>query len=257
MVFFADWLAKGRIEAALREMARWAVLGRVSFWDLAYRNAVLPMLPRKLLPRVLRDQGQMPPWVSVTAARQYRLRERTFAAATYTGRWGDKYHHAIVTSLIGIGRLMDYGIIGDSLQVRHPYLYRPLVEFALRLPPDLCTRPQARKWLLREAMRGILPEVVRQRIGKGTTAGLCGWTLTAQRALLEPLAKRSILAELGLVDQRKLSAAFDTVPHQPHRRDQLHATLLTTLIIEAWLQMRSGRWPPGEYHSSSMAVKNS
>jgi asparagine synthase (glutamine-hydrolysing) len=256
MVFFADWLARGRIEAALREMTHWAVLGRVSFWDLAYRNALLPLLPRKLLSRMLRDQGQMPPWVSVATARRHHLKERTFAAATYTGRWGHKYHHAIVTSLMGIGQLMDYGIIRDSLEVRHPYLYRPLVEFALRLPPDLCTRPQARKWLLREAMRGILPEVVRQRIGKGTTAGLCGWTLTAQRALLEPLAKQSILAELGIIDQPTLSAAFDTVPHQPHRRDELHATLLTTLIIEAWLQMRSGRWPPREYRSLSLAANN-
>jgi hypothetical protein len=108
--------------------------------------------------------------------------------------------------------------------------------------------------LLREAMRGIVPDAVRRRIGKGTTADVCAWSLTAQRSLLEPLAKDSILAELGVIDQAKLSKAFDTVPHQPHRRDELHATLLTTLIIEAWLQIRSGRWPRGECRRTSLAT---
>jgi asparagine synthase (glutamine-hydrolysing) len=171
-------------------------------------------------------------------------------ASTYGGRTGRKYHHAIVTNLIGVRRLMDYGVIGDTLDVRHPFLYRPLVEFALRLPPELCVRPYARKWVLREAMRGLLPEAVRTRIGKGTTLGLVGWSLAAQQTLLEPLVHNPILADLGLVDAPKLRAAFDAAPHQPQRRDALHGTVQATLVIEAWLQLRSGRWPRGSHRSS-------
>lgn len=250
MFFFADWIATGRVWPAVREMARRAAIGRASFWELAYCNAILPLLPRPIQQRLAKDQGQMPPWVPRTIARQYGLRARSSVASTYGGRAGRKYHHAIVTNLMGVRRLMDYGVIGDALDVRHPFLYRPLVEFALRLPPELCVRPYARKWVLREAMRGLLPEAVRTRVGKGTTLGLVGWSLAAQQTLLEPLVHNPILADLGLVDATQLRVAFDAAPHQPQRRDALHGTVQATLVIEAWLQLRSGRWPRGGHRSS-------
>ena len=253
MLFFADWVARGRLLAAVLEMARRAATGHVSFWTLAYLNAVLPLLPRAVLHRLLRDEGQTPPWMPQATTQRYGLRERTFVVSTYAGRIGHKYHDAIATNVGGIGRGMDIGTLGDDLDVRHPFLYRPLVEFALRLPPELLVRPHARKWILREAMRGILPEQVRTRVGKGTPVELFVESLTAQRSLLEPLVQHPILADLGVVDGSKLRAAFDAAPREPHRKDQQHATLALTLVVEAWLQMRSGRWPSGS-HLGSTAV---
>jgi asparagine synthase (glutamine-hydrolysing) len=45
MFFFADWVVRGLAMSAVREMIRWAAIGRVSFWELAYRNALLPLMP--------------------------------------------------------------------------------------------------------------------------------------------------------------------------------------------------------------------
>jgi asparagine synthase (glutamine-hydrolysing) len=144
------------------------------------------------------------------------------------------------------------GLLEDTLDVRHPYLYRPLVEFALGLPPEFCARPYARKWILREAMRGILPEAVRTRVGKGAVFGRLAWSLAAQRALLDPLTKDSILEDLGVIDGGKLRAAFMAAPHERDGRVKLHAAVQHTLAIEAWLQLRSGRWPCGG-HSTKVA----
>jgi asparagine synthase (glutamine-hydrolysing) len=249
MLFFADWLAHGRVGPAVREMVRRAAMGRVSFWELAYRNSLLPLLPQAVQLRLGRDETQLPRWVSSTMARRYGLRGRAFVAASFGGRIGHKYHHAIVTNVIGISSITEYGIISDCLDVRHPFLYRPLVEFALQLPPELCTRPYERKWVVREAMRGILPDVVRTRVGKGTPLALYVHSLTAQRQLLEPLVQDPILAELGIVDAVELRAAFHAVPHQPRRKEGTHAAVHRTLMIEAWLQMRSGRWPHGDRRS--------
>jgi asparagine synthase (glutamine-hydrolysing) len=251
MLFFADWLAQGRVWPAIREMARRAAIGRVSFWELAYRNAMLPILPPVVRNVLLADRAPLPPWVRHTAARSYRLGGRGIMASEYAGRIGHKYHDAIARNVTAIGSDFEYGTLGEVLDVRHPFLYRPLVEFALRLPPELCVRPHARKWVLREAMRGILPEVVRARVGKGGPAELYAWSLTAQRPLLEELVREPILADLGVVDGGKLREAFDEMPHQPRRGDQLHATLHMTLVIEAWLQMRVGRWPRGDHLSSA------
>lgn len=245
MLFFADWLARGRVWPAVREMARRAAIGHVSLWELAYRNAVVPLLPRAIRHLLVTDQGQMPPWVSKSTARRYELHARSIVASSYEGRRGHKYHHAVLANLSGVARAPQYGVIGDVLDVRHPFLYRPLVEFALRLPPELCVRPHARKWVLREAMRGILPEPVRTRIGKASPLELYTQAFTTHRRILQPLLQNPILADLGIVDAAGLRAAFEAAPHQPQRREEPHSAVHSALVVEAWLQMRAGRWPHG------------
>ena len=253
MFFFADWVAKGRILEAASEMARRAALGRVSFWELAYRNALLPFLPVSARTRLLRDEAQMPPWILPSTARRYGLPARATAAAIYGGRRGNKYRDGVAASVTAIIGGLSYAAIEEALEVRHPYLYRPLVEFALRLPPTSCVRPHQRKWILREAMRGILPEAVRTRVGKGGPQGGLAWSLVRQKPLLEPLLHDQVLAELGVVDPIKLRASFEALPREPDGREKLHAAVHHTLAIEAWLQMRSGRWPA----SADTAVKGS
>jgi asparagine synthase (glutamine-hydrolysing) len=254
MLFFADWLVERRIGSAMREMLRRAALGRVSFWTLAYRNAILPLLPGILRHRLIREAGQARPWVRNDVMRRYALRARAIVASTYGGRLGRKYQDGVMANLAAIGSMMDYGTIADELDVRHPFLYRPLVEFALRLPPELCARPYERKWVLRQAMRGILPETVRERVGKGGPAQLYARSLTTQRSLLEPLLHASILADLGVIELAPLRTAFDTAASQPLGRCDLHTMVHSTLVIEAWLQMRSGRWPRGQCKTSGTVI---
>ncbi len=251
MFFFADWVAHGWLRSAAREMARRAAIGRASFWELAYRNALLPLLPPTVQRRVAGDEIALPPWVRRGIARRYALHARLFEMLMYGGRIGHKYHDAVATCVVASARLMPNGVLDDALDVRHPFLYRPLVEFALRLPPEFCARPYERKWVLREAMRGIVPELVRTRVGKGTQTERYAWSLAHQRPLLEPLVRDSMLADLGIVDAGALRTAFDAASHQSARRDELHATLQGVLAIEAWLQMRAGRWPRGGHLSSS------
>jgi asparagine synthase (glutamine-hydrolysing) len=164
-------------------------------------------------------------------------------ASDYAGPLGRKYQHANATSIAGVPDMVSAGVLEDSLEVRHPFLYRPLVEFALRLPPEMCARPHARKWVLRQAMRGILPERVRGRIGKASAGDVLAWSLVTQRGHLASLVKDPILAELGVIDAEKFRAAFDADPLPAHRANEAHAALSSTLSVEAWLQLRAGRWP--------------
>jgi asparagine synthase (glutamine-hydrolysing) len=135
------------------------------------------------------------------------------------------------------------GLIDDALDVRHPLLYRPLVEFALRLPPTLRARPHAHRWILREALRGILPEKVRARVGKPGTATFLAWSFAAKREKLAPLTHEPILADLGLLDARRFLAAFNDAAQHTTGGGSLLGPLLNTLAVEAWLQHRCGRWP--------------
>ena len=56
--------------------------------------------------------------------------------------------------------------MAHSIEARVPMLDYQLAEFAVNCPPSLKLRDGWTKWILREALRGILPEAVRQRRSK-------------------------------------------------------------------------------------------
>jgi asparagine synthase (glutamine-hydrolysing) len=246
MLFLADWIARGHVSAAIREMARRAAIGRVSFWQLAYRNALLPMLPRHLHVWLVRDQFQVPtlPWLQTATMKRSGLAAmHAVTANAYSGPRGQKYQHCVAWLVDTIENHYHGGIVADVLDVRHPMLYRPLVEFALRLPQELRARPHAHRWVLRQAMKGILPDEVRARVGKPSTSDYLAWSLRSDREQLAPLVRDPLLADLGLVEPAKLQAAFHAALHGTTGGDALCGPLLNTLALEMWLRIRSGRWP--------------
>lgn len=246
MFFFADWIVRGRLWAAAKEMLRRAAIGRVSFWELAYRNALAPLLPRSWHRWVGPRTARLQRWIPRRVAREYELDGRRFELALHGGPLGGKYRHSMVKSAVGLSRSMGHLLLDDGLDVRHPFLDRRLLEFGLALPPELTTRPYAGKWVLREATRGIVPELIRTRVGKGSQNERHAWALAAQRELLAPLVRSPILADLGVVDGAALRAAFDDAPRQGQSRGDPHAALQQVLAVEAWLQVRAGLWPAGQ-----------
>jgi asparagine synthase (glutamine-hydrolysing) len=245
MFFFADWVADGRIRDAAREMACRAAIGRASFWELSYQNAVLPLLPAVLRHRLTRHtESRAPDWVKAQLVRRYNLDQRAGSNDLYAGAAGSKYESALATAVGAIPSLLGGGVDRDSLDIRHPYLYRPLAELALCLPADVCVRPHARKWVLREAMRGIVPEAVRTRIGKGSGGGLAARSVEHERRLIEELLSNSMLAELGIIDPARLSAAISERGRDSEGVGSTSAMAQSTIDVELWLRERSGRWGP-------------
>ena len=241
--FFADWAARGRLKHAVREMARRAAVGRVSLWDLAYQNMLLPLLPAAIQRLLLRAPSVAEGWIAPVVNRRYQLHRRSLSTMAYAGRWGLKYGDAIAASVAATRDALYLGMLDDSLEVRHPFLYRPLVEFALRLSPEANMRPHMRKRVLREAMRTLLPETVRCRVGKGTLAGPSARSLVKQRNLLERLIDDSMLGQLGIIDPSRLHAVFTRLHCAPRQNERLRSAVQHTLGIEAWLRVRSGWWP--------------
>ena len=240
MFFFADWLASGHVVRAVREMARRSAIGRVSFWSLAYQNAVAPLLPNRLRRRLKRVHGPATPsWISPAVVKRYGLDKRLATDSTYGGPRGSKYVFGQAAAVAAIPSIVGAGVLDEEADVRHPYLYRPLAEYALRLSPESCVRPHARKWVLREAMRGILPESVRTRIGKGNGGGFSAWGVQNERSLVAQLSRDSLLGQLGIIEERRLQAAIAGVIRD---EGDVSAWVQGTLDVELWLRVRSGLW---------------
>jgi asparagine synthase (glutamine-hydrolysing) len=255
MFFFADGIARGHLAKVVRQMALLAVAGRVSFWELAYKNALLPILPaslrRALLPKS--EGASVTPWLAPTVTRAYDLATRPGLDAFYAGRFGHKYTDSLAATVASLPPTLPDRFAEEVLDLRHPFLYRPLVELALRLPPHLCVRPHARKWVLREAMRGILPEKVRTRVGKGEAQGILRWSLIQERQLLAQVLRDPILAQLGCIDPHELRDVLANAASERRAPDWLLARAHIAVDLELWLQLRAGRWVAAESQISNTA----
>jgi asparagine synthase (glutamine-hydrolysing) len=69
----------------------------------------------------------------------------------------------LYATIPGFLRHEDRNSMAHSVESRHPFLDYRLVEFAVNCPPGFKLRDGWTKWLLRDAMKGVLPEKVRLR----------------------------------------------------------------------------------------------
>ena len=89
----------------------------------------------------------------------------------------------------------------QRMELLQPYWDRRLVEFILAVPEDQLARPGCERWLHRNAMRGLLPEFVRERVGKTTFLPLMErGLLERERGVLESTLGNSQLVGRGIVD---------------------------------------------------------
>jgi len=71
------------------------------------------------------------------------------------------------SSLPTLLRIADRSSMAFSVESRVPFLTHEFVDFLLSLPPDHIISPRGdRKYVFREAMKGILPEPIRTRRDK-------------------------------------------------------------------------------------------
>jgi asparagine synthase (glutamine-hydrolysing) len=76
------------------------------------------------------------------------------------------YQDVFVHSLPALLRYEDRNSMAFSLEARVPFLDHRLVEYMFSLPATCRVRDGWTKWILRQAMEGVLPEGIRWRRGK-------------------------------------------------------------------------------------------
>ena len=239
ILFIADWVAAGQLPRAARELYRWAMASKSPFWKFAYDWTVLPLVPvsvrRRLAPRASRP----PAWIQPAFARRFDLTARSAWYRGLDAPRGAQYAGQIAFVMDHVPACVDRGLFEDGIEMRFPFLYRPLVEFSLRLPRELRTRPTGRKWIMREALRGVLPESVRTRRGKGGISRRVRWSLGRERGLIDELLRDPMLAQLGVVDPAALRR---TLADAERGDDLVLFPAVRALALETWLRVRAGGW---------------
>lgn len=237
--FIADWITQGRLGEAIRLLAQWSIAERKSFWSALREDALYPFLPLRAKLRFARPEHALPPWIDRKFARRFHAGERLPRIRGLSAPPGKRFAKQIIDGILEIPKWIPRGTFEESLELRYPFLYRPLVEHGLQLPAQARERPLASKWALRQAMTGVLPEAIRTRQGKGGIDARIIWSLSRERARIDDLLRAPLLAELGCIDRVALTSA---VSDACNGRSANSLALLRVLSLETWLEVRSGRW---------------
>ena len=121
----------------------------------------------------------------------------------------------------------------QPFEFRYPLLYRPLVEFMLAIPWEQRLQPGQDRYLQRRALKGILPEMVRQRKDKAGPA----------EAELEGLRNKSPWTDLFLIRPRIVERRYvdarlwrEAVNQARFGRIASMRHFVATATMEVWLR---------------------
>ena len=163
-MFLAHWLRRGRLDKVAREVAAY---GR------RYRGIREPAMYSAyyLLPGTLRDALVERYYRSSKVVSEELHREFAPAHVEAPNPFSDRLRNELVrwqttTQLPEFLRYADRNSMAFSREVRLPFLDHRLAEFAFGLPPDLLLKGATTKIVLRESMRGIVPDQILDRKDK-------------------------------------------------------------------------------------------
>lgn len=130
---------------------------------------------------------------------------------------------------------VDLASMGNSLEVRQPFLDYRLVEFAMRLPLDFKLRGGRGKYLLRKAFRDRLPRTIWDRRKMGFGVPIAEWFRGELKSRLADTILRPDAACLEFLSGSAIARLF--TEHQDRTVDHGYR-LWAILMLELWLQ----RW---------------
>ena len=133
--------------------------------------------------------------------------------------------------------------MAHSLEVRPPFLDHRIVEFAASLPDRLKIRGLTQKFLLKELMRGKLPEAVLRRKKTGFDIPTHDWFRGVLRGLLVDTLTPAAITATGLFDADAIHAL---IRDHMERRINIGYHLWGLLTLFLWMRRWKVETPPPE-----------
>ena len=223
----ARLMGRGRIRDAVRLLLVFGV------WPLLHES-VRPLIRWAL------GRPDVPRWIPPAFAKQIGLRDRLHRggrgspaaslaqARAFRDATGGMQLHAYETS--------ERQAAWCGIELRHPFQDRRVVEFGLQIPEEQRWRGAVTKFVLREAMTGLLPESVRQRRTKAE------FSLAFVQALRDVGAEAPFgsltLETLGWIDGSRCRDMYRRFVHLSEERDEYLPNvwpLWLILAMELWV----------------------
>ena len=130
-----------------------------------------------------------------------------------------------------INHSLDRGAMAYGVEARVPFLDHELVELAGRIPAGIRAGGPMEKSILRDALRGLIPEEIRCRRKVGMGAPCETWMSAALPPFAEDLFSERRLRDKGYFDPVSVRRLLG---EQRAGRRRLGAVLMAVLGVQLW-----------------------
>jgi asparagine synthase (glutamine-hydrolysing) len=128
---------------------------------------------------------------------------------------------------------VDRASMANSLEVRVPLLNREVVDYAMQLPVNLKLNKFTSKYILKKAVRNILPPNIINRPKKGFNMPVAYWLNTDLKPMLLDMLSVSYIKEQGLFNHNYIDNLLNE--HQSKQKDN-RKLLWTLLMFQMWFR---------------------
>jgi asparagine synthase (glutamine-hydrolysing) len=135
------------------------------------------------------------------------------------------------TYLVELLMKQDQMSMAASIESRVPFLDHQLVEFAAALPPRLKLRGFKTKWILRSAVRTLLPESILTRKKMGFPVPFAMWMKGAWQSMARDVLLDRRTRERGIIEPR---AVEDLIASHASGRQEGGDAIWSLLNLELW-----------------------
>ncbi|MFC5861820.1 asparagine synthetase B family protein [Acidicapsa dinghuensis] len=134
-------------------------------------------------------------------------------------------------------------------EYRYPYLDRDLVDYLLRVPRSRLLKPGRRRFLMRNALRGIVPVEILERKRKAFVARSLRIRFSRDRERIASLFANSALSKVNFVDVDLLRSAL--MGANTHQIEMWLAPMLRAVQFELWLRREDSNKTSCEFSPTS------
>lgn len=104
---------------------------------------------------------------------------------------------------------VDRASMANSLEVRAPFLDIDFASFAANIPASYKLRGRVSKWILKDALKGRLPESTLRKGKRGFAVPVAKWLKEDLRGLLESAFEKRKIEKEGIFDYNYIKALLD------------------------------------------------
>lgn len=125
---------------------------------------------------------------------------------------------------------VDKMTMANSIEARVPFLDHRLVEFAMKIPLKFKIKNNKEKYILREAVKGVLPKEILYRRKQGFTVPKAYWIQTGLKDLISELLSEETIKRQGFFN-------YESIQKLLKNHEKNSQKILTLLIFGLWYKI--------------------
>jgi asparagine synthase (glutamine-hydrolysing) len=216
-----------------RSLKIWSKASNKPYLALLWRDGIVPLLPTKLQ-ILFKPVVKLPPWFDEQFIARMKLKERHLSIHDGFG-FDLPSRRDQAAGFLSVMRTIakaSYRARG-GIEVSHPYLHRPLVEYLQAIPFEQRVRPGESRSLMRRAFRDLLPEKILKRQGKKGPEEALFRAVERQWPRLRPVFEGARVCANGYMNATALHAVLERARHGCETRS---FAVIQTISLEFWLR---------------------